>query len=495
MILIDHPFVQLVSYEVCRSKDEVETMFFQVKAQHGEGIILRNPNAAYMHGYSTQIYKHKGYRDAEAEVLKSITNNIFLCRVNRIQQMHEVRNGIEFTQEIQLASTQPDPTSPKTTSSFCEVEMTVDWSSFDGLPEHIVPGAFVSFRYTAWFGSMPPLNPKIYLVRDDIQSWDHILHSKHKPLAQKMWKTYNTNQSSTFSTPHDLKVFFDEFAKGKCFDPLLTENWYTISQKDLLIRTPNNLYKDLSNAYPMLSFSPERFARIHKNYWHDKENRKKFFDQYAHEKGFDPLSAESWYSVPKSNILQQSKAVGVLKHYKGSIISALCDIYSFVEFDADKFVYPPKKHREDSKYKLHIISEFAKQKDFDPLVASNWYKIKTSDFETMKGGPGLLQQYGGFSKTLINLLPNIGLDSSFFHKPPQYWTSAANQKQFFDTFAAERNFDPLIPNNWYQYSYKHVCNVKGGSTILEYHNQSFIKALREAYPNIVLEDHKLKKVP
>jgi hypothetical protein len=42
-------------------------------------------------------------------------------------------------------------------------------------------------------------------------------------------------------------------------------------------------------------------------YWQSKENRKKFFDQYAQEKGFDPLLPDNWYTTTRTNISQQYK--------------------------------------------------------------------------------------------------------------------------------------------------------------------------------------------
>ena len=30
-----------------------------------------------------------------------------------------------------------------------------------------------------------------------------------------------------------------------------------------------------------------------------------------------------------------------------------------------------------------------------------------------------------------------------------YWRAPANRKKFFDDFARDHNFDPLVPRNWY----------------------------------------------
>jgi hypothetical protein len=31
----------------------------------------------------------------------------------------------------------------------------------------------------------------------------------------------------------------------------------------------------------------------------------------------------------------------------------------------------------------------------------------------------------------------------------KYWTSKENRRKFFDSYAANRSFSPLIPDNWY----------------------------------------------
>jgi hypothetical protein len=43
------------------------------------------------------------------------------------------------------------------------------------------------------------------------------------------------------------------------------------------------------------------------SYWQNKENRRKFLDQYAKEKGFDPLLPENWYNISSSVVLQHPK--------------------------------------------------------------------------------------------------------------------------------------------------------------------------------------------
>ena len=40
------------------------------------------------------------------------------------------------------------------------------------------------------------------------------------------------------------------------------------------------------------------------SYWHDLNNRKSFFDDFAKSKGFDPLLPENWYKIPRDEVIE-----------------------------------------------------------------------------------------------------------------------------------------------------------------------------------------------
>lgn len=84
----------------------------------------------------------------------------------------------------------------------------------------------------------------------------------------------------------------------------------------------------------------------------------------------------------------------------------------------------------------------------------------------------MLDYYNGsLVKALEDIYPNIGLRRemfAFLHRmllffplfyscPSDfhtlfiggYWSEPKNRKRFFDEFARDSNFDPLVPENWY----------------------------------------------
>jgi len=60
--------------------------------------------------------------------------------------------------------------------------------------------------------------------------------------------------------------------------------------------------------------------------WKASENQRKFFDEFAASKKFNPLKVENWYSVPGDEILRAG-GKGLLNYYNGSHINALMKLY------------------------------------------------------------------------------------------------------------------------------------------------------------------------
>lgn len=86
----------------------------------------------------------------------------------------------------------------------------------------------------------------------------------------------------------------------------------------------------------------------------------------------------------------------------------------------------------------------------------------------LQGGWSALDYYGrNHAKALLDVFPDIGLDEQKFRVKNSmskgvfaipysfegsYWNNRENRKHFFDLFAENRNFDPLVAGNWYKIS-------------------------------------------
>ncbi len=59
------------------------------------------------------------------------------------------------------------------------------------------------------------------------------------------------------------------------------------------------------------------------NYWSDALNRRKFFIEFATQKGFDPLVPENWRNITRKELAKK----GPLGYYQGNIHRALADVF------------------------------------------------------------------------------------------------------------------------------------------------------------------------
>jgi len=65
--------------------------------------------------------------------------------------------------------------------------------------------------------------------------------------------------------------------------------------------------------------------------WRDAAKRRKFMDDFAKSKNFDPLDVEKWYSVTMSEI-RNNGGSGVLWQHKNSLKIALKELYPGQDF-------------------------------------------------------------------------------------------------------------------------------------------------------------------
>ncbi|WGE85560.1 DNA ligase [Actinobacillus equuli] len=63
------PYIQIIEQIPIQDKAHLMQFYQQVLAQHGEGVVVRNPNTAYIKGRSAQILKLKPVLDEECTVI------------------------------------------------------------------------------------------------------------------------------------------------------------------------------------------------------------------------------------------------------------------------------------------------------------------------------------------------------------------------------------------------------------------------------------------
>jgi len=137
------------------------------------------------------------------------------------------------------------------------------------------------------------------------------------------------------------------------------------------------------------------------------------------------------------------------------------------------------------------LKNLAKDKEFNPLEAKNWYSISSQDIADA-GGNSILAYYGhSYSRALIELFPEIQFKKSEFRKfrAPDEYKNLASLRKFFDDFSHFQKFDPLDIGKWNFITTREII-AAGGRRVLTKHH-SLHRALMLAYPELMSQKEKL----
>eukprot|EP00026_Physarum_polycephalum_P003272 Phypoly_transcript_03282.p1 GENE.Phypoly_transcript_03282~~Phypoly_transcript_03282.p1 ORF type:complete len:817 (+),score=97.02 Phypoly_transcript_03282:362-2452(+) len=224
-----------------------------------------------------------------------------------------------------------------------------------------------------------------------------------------------------WSVKANRRLFFENIADIRSFDPLVPENWFALTTEDILgyqgARTVIWYHRD-SFPRALEQLFPEMAAKLQHPLDMNFGNRKRFFENYAKQHGFDPLIAEHWYSVTNAMFITHKGASPILAHYNFSMSKGLQHVFPSIGIEESKFFNVPRKFWQDKENRKQLLLKFASAQGFDPLVPTNWYSAKLTSAKRMMG---MLSHYN-YSPTLalIDLLPSIGLDISLLPKHKTY---------------------------------------------------------------------------
>eukprot|EP00026_Physarum_polycephalum_P001474 Phypoly_transcript_01476.p1 GENE.Phypoly_transcript_01476~~Phypoly_transcript_01476.p1 ORF type:complete len:889 (+),score=81.31 Phypoly_transcript_01476:156-2669(+) len=457
---IDAPFIQMVYRVLCKAPKHLNSWVQSILDGGGEGVILRKPASFYERGRNSSLVKLKAASsDMEAMVI-----------------------GIGDDNSVQLLL--------PSGKSFLVPAQNV----------HIhVPriGAVVTFTYSTFARRDVPADPDIVRLRADV-SWEETKRSYQT--EQKF-----LNESSRVTglgllpighlSEKNMRAFLEAFAKGRNMDPLHPETWYMTS-REAIVQVPGGravfhklrggYFKALTKLFPEVNFDESKFPSMPRMYWDNIKNRRKFFEQYAKDSGFDPLSPEHWYSQPRNKIAAMKGAKMMLEYHRFSVLRALLDLFPNIGLDKSKF----SSSYAVPEVRRNFFEKYAKLYRFDPLVAENWYRQPAYRILAVKGAKRVISFHNNsVSKALATLFPKIGFDPSKFNAK-QYWSDAKNRRKFFESYARDYGFDSRDPEAWYKQTKKTILGRQDIQKILRHHN-GITGALLDLFPDIGLVKSRL----
>eukprot|EP00026_Physarum_polycephalum_P000178 Phypoly_transcript_00178.p1 GENE.Phypoly_transcript_00178~~Phypoly_transcript_00178.p1 ORF type:complete len:1068 (-),score=137.60 Phypoly_transcript_00178:3031-5769(-) len=446
-----NPFVVVATRLLCSKQTRINHVVEQIINDGGEGAILRKVGSFYDPGRSQSLLKLKtSIGDREGVVIGISQKAVKL----------KLPNGVTFhvpNENVQVSN--------------------------------VSVGDIVTFSYENQAKKDIPTNPKIYRIRNDV-SWKDVVHLFYKD--KKHLNEYSApivkqerKQSIGYWTIKKMKLFLENFALNRNMDPSVPDTWYKIHEEDLYQEKKGRnilkkfdgyanairyLFPDIVNA----SFAP-KFS---------KEYRRRFFEKYASANGFDPLLASNWYLQPKEKIMATKNSWQVVFHHGGSISNALRNLFPEIVLDKSKMfsLSWPKNRRA-------LLELYAHRNGFDPLTPDNWYTQSRKKIAATVGCREVLFYYkNSLTKTLIALFPEIEFDQRKLSASK--YLEESTRRKFFENYAAEYGFDPLIPENWYKTPRSKINALKGIKHILFYH-KTIAQALLDLFPEIGLDKRTL----
>eukprot|EP00026_Physarum_polycephalum_P001437 Phypoly_transcript_01438.p1 GENE.Phypoly_transcript_01438~~Phypoly_transcript_01438.p1 ORF type:complete len:1047 (+),score=162.81 Phypoly_transcript_01438:248-3388(+) len=544
LVKLQRRIVVLATCARCINRHHLVTMANQILIGRGEGVVLRLPKSGYEHGKTNTLYKFKAMRedqeglivseDPDGYCLQLPDGEFLFAKLISSELPAKPKKGdiVMFSFQVYGATTGL-PANPKiekvrTDVTWDDVLRNVDLPPKPepiGLTQHALFGMDQERLPAGHWDLDDGINLRIFfdklakksdfdplLARNWYSATSEMVAKEKDGLSvlyqfkgsivkalMRVYPDIGLDESKflkvrqNYWSSDNKRKFLSAYAKKRDFDPLVPENWYFISSQELLTEKGGlSVLREYGNqvSAAVIDLFPDIGAQKSKFYNYPMAS-KDLFDKFAQSQNFDPLVAQNWHIVATSDVLAQ-KGSSVLHYYNGSMYAALKAAYPHVDFDEKSF-------SSDERYKKTrtFFKNFAQQKGFDPSFAYHWYPLDIiTSILDLRDGEEILEENGGSLYSALKFaFPEMELEETKFdHKKAKRWHVPENRKTFFDDFAKKYEFDPLINTNWYNITTKQFVEEKGGSSILNYYNNSFIKALMEIYPASGIDESKFKVV-
>eukprot|EP00026_Physarum_polycephalum_P003600 Phypoly_transcript_03613.p1 GENE.Phypoly_transcript_03613~~Phypoly_transcript_03613.p1 ORF type:complete len:792 (+),score=79.66 Phypoly_transcript_03613:110-2377(+) len=454
-------FCIVVSRARCRGSAHLAGLIGTVISDGGEGVILRKMGSLYTRGRSNEVLKVKSsLGDKEGLVVESSDEHVTLKLPTG--QIFKVPN-----KNVHI----PAP----------------------------AKGDIVTFSYEVHARRELPVNAEIYRVRTDLSWKDVLLNSLRESKSLNTHLENFTNQPPGYWSNELMRAYMEDVAKKFDMDPLLPSTWYSIPYQDIyqsktgkvILQKFKGHYVALCELFPEVSLDSSILQLIKS----ETRYRRKVFEDYAQENGFDPLVPDNWYAQPPKKLLNDKGLIGVVhNYYQGNFPKTLVTLFPDIGLEPSKFM--EKSYWDRAENRREFFISYAKAKGFDHLIASNWYMQNRKEIYATKGAYMVLAFHKyTVAKALLDLFPDIGLSKAKLKIKPRSSFSVKHVKgrrKFFMLYARAHGFDPLVPEKWYSQSLKSIMNFKDGTSVLARYGNKLSYALGDVFPDIGIDKSKLQ---
>ncbi len=260
-----------------------------------------------------------------------------------------------------------------------------DWYQLSSENTAIIPFLYVQNQYANYNGSLYRVLSTLYpeyewqptFFRDCIYNtkhWSQQLHNQYdlvEWIAQQLnissmegWYSIDRRQLSSLAVPSTSSA---------------TTSLSNIPSVSYLL---NRLYNGsiinlLQTLYPEYHWKVWKFTNLfNPGHWREKPNRKEFFNAVAKYYGLQQFP-QDWYSLQRSDIIQQGGKELLDEHYQGSLLNALRDIYPEYEWNISAFasrIGNEQYWTNDIQHLKDYLQEIGKEIQIWKL--EDWYRVK-----------------------------------------------------------------------------------------------------------------------
>eukprot|EP00026_Physarum_polycephalum_P008715 Phypoly_transcript_08813.p1 GENE.Phypoly_transcript_08813~~Phypoly_transcript_08813.p1 ORF type:complete len:461 (+),score=66.03 Phypoly_transcript_08813:3-1385(+) len=139
-----------------------------------------------------------------------------------------------------------------------------------------------------------------------------------------------------------------------------------------------------------------------------------------------------------------------------------------------------------------FFEEFFRSKGLDPRKPESFYGTKLKDVLEKKGGHSAVYHHRKLlAKVFLDVFPDIGLESSKFDLAEK---NKLHRRSIFESFAAKRDLNPLVPENWYNIAPKDITQEKGGWNLMDHYGRNLRKALIDVFPDVNFVESRFARI-
>jgi len=271
-------------------------------------------------------------------------------------------------------------------------------------------------------------------------------------------------------------------------------DWYNVTKK---VFEKNNV-KSFLNYYagsptaaiidyiPDFEFHEWFFTSVHREFWADRENRRRYMEWLGQKLNFDNL--DDWYKITKTHF-KNNYGGTLLNCYDGSSTLAVMDIFPEHNWKPWLFHQVPARFWEDPKNIKQCMEWLGNQLGLKQTT--DWYQVTRNDFIRHKCG-GILNVFDNSPIRAIKYyIPTYNWQEWLFtNVTMNFWDEEANAERYIHWLGEKLGFKD--EEDWYKVTNNDFKTHRGRSLLAKF-NDSASMAVIKHFPDYNWEHDKFSE--